>query len=171
MWGNPIGSAGPRIGRSANASSAPGAATVAIAARWPAENPIPGASRVGVRRGKSATGPRGITSRRGELPMFPLRHQIRGSIVFSISAGHAEDPGSIPGRGVFYSGHVACKSLHAKQGNDQRRRLDIASACPRGSPAHPPASPPIRAASDSGRAAARAGRTRQATAHAGGWNF
>ena len=28
-------------------------------------------------------------------------HQIRGSIVVSISACHAEDPGSIPGRGVF----------------------------------------------------------------------
>ena len=27
--------------------------------------------------------------------------QIRGSIVVSISACHAEDPGSIPGRGVF----------------------------------------------------------------------
>ena len=29
--------------------------------------------------------------------------QIRGSIVVSISACHAEDPGSIPGRGVFLS--------------------------------------------------------------------
>ena len=28
-------------------------------------------------------------------------HQIRGSIVVSISACHAEDPGSIPGRGVL----------------------------------------------------------------------
>ena len=28
-----------------------------------------------------------------------LRKQIRGSIVVSISACHAEDPGSIPGRG------------------------------------------------------------------------
>ena len=28
------------------------------------------------------------------------RHQIRGSIVVSISACHAEDPGSIPGGGV-----------------------------------------------------------------------
>ena len=27
--------------------------------------------------------------------------QIRGSIVVSISACHADDPGSIPGRGVF----------------------------------------------------------------------
>ena len=27
--------------------------------------------------------------------------QIRGSIVVSISARHAEDPGSIPGRGVL----------------------------------------------------------------------
>ena len=29
-----------------------------------------------------------------------IRGQIRGSIVVSISACHAEDPGSIPGRGV-----------------------------------------------------------------------
>lgn len=28
---------------------------------------------------------------------------IRGSIVVSISACHAEDPGSIPGRGVIHS--------------------------------------------------------------------
>ena len=27
--------------------------------------------------------------------------QIRGSIMVSISACHADDPGSIPGRGVF----------------------------------------------------------------------
>jgi hypothetical protein len=31
--------------------------------------------------------------------------QIRGSIVVSISACHAEDPGSIPGRGVFLFCH------------------------------------------------------------------
>ena len=30
-----------------------------------------------------------------------LNIQIRGSIVVSISACHADDPGSIPGRGVF----------------------------------------------------------------------
>ena len=30
--------------------------------------------------------------------------QIRGSIVVSISACHAEDPGSIPGRGVLLLG-------------------------------------------------------------------
>ena len=29
--------------------------------------------------------------------------QIRGSIVVSISACHAEDPGSIPGRGLVYN--------------------------------------------------------------------
>jgi hypothetical protein len=106
------------------------------------------------------------TSQRGDLPMFPLWYQIRGNIVVSISACHTEDPGSIPGRGVFHAGHVACKALHAEQGNDQRRRLDIASTRPRGSPAHPPASPPIRAASGStakqaggpgGRAGGRAG--------------
>jgi hypothetical protein len=32
---------------------------------------------------------------------FSPSQQIRGSIVVSISACHAEDPGSIPGRGVF----------------------------------------------------------------------
>ena len=31
---------------------------------------------------------------------------IRGSIVASISACHAEDPGSIPGRGVAYLHHA-----------------------------------------------------------------
>ena len=33
--------------------------------------------------------------------------QVRGSIVVSISARHAEDPGSIPGRGVLRCGAVA----------------------------------------------------------------
>ena len=28
---------------------------------------------------------------------------LRGSIVVSISACHADDPGSIPGRGIFYA--------------------------------------------------------------------
>jgi hypothetical protein len=32
--------------------------------------------------------------------------QIRGSIVVSISARHAEDPGSIPGRGVLVDRNV-----------------------------------------------------------------
>ena len=36
-----------------------------------------------------------------------MDQQIRGSIVVSISACHAEDPGSIPGRGVF--GFPCCK--------------------------------------------------------------
>ena len=31
------------------------------------------------------------------------RQQVRGSIVVSISARHAEDPGSIPGRGATYT--------------------------------------------------------------------
>ena len=35
------------------------------------------------------------------LNMKCKRQQIRGSIVVSISACHAEDPGSIPGRGAF----------------------------------------------------------------------
>ena len=29
------------------------------------------------------------------------QHTVRGSIVVSISACHADDPGSIPGRGIF----------------------------------------------------------------------
>ena len=37
------------------------------------------------------------------LELFFDDLQIRGSIVVSISACHAEDPGSIPGRGVFIS--------------------------------------------------------------------
>ena len=32
--------------------------------------------------------------------------ELRGSIVVSISACHAEDPGSIPGRGVLHRQHV-----------------------------------------------------------------
>ena len=35
--------------------------------------------------------------------------QIRGSIVVSISACHAEDPGSIPGRGMF--AYLVCAGL------------------------------------------------------------
>ena len=34
------------------------------------------------------------------LLVFKLKFILRGSIVVSISACHAEDPGSIPGRGV-----------------------------------------------------------------------
>ena len=39
--------------------------------------------------------------------LIPACLQIRGSIVVSISACHAEDPGSIPGRGVSPSAHYA----------------------------------------------------------------
>ena len=35
------------------------------------------------------------------MPTSQQYTQIRGSIVVSISACHAEDPGSIPGRGVL----------------------------------------------------------------------
>jgi hypothetical protein len=48
---------GPPSARSANVPSARGVTTVAIGARWPSENPFPGALRVGIRLGKSATGP------------------------------------------------------------------------------------------------------------------
>ena len=34
-------------------------------------------------------------------PAIGYKEQVRDSIVVSISACHAEDPGSIPGRGVF----------------------------------------------------------------------
>ena len=40
-----------------------------------------------------------------------LSYQIRGSIVVSISARHAEDPGSIPGRGAFALRSHACLRL------------------------------------------------------------
>ena len=43
---------------------------------------------------------------------FVVDVQIRGSIVVSISACHADDPGSIPGRGVLY---FAEKKLCAKK--------------------------------------------------------
>ena len=45
-----------------------------------------------------------------------FKRQIRGSIVVSISACHAEDPGSIPGRGVLYS--VVVRSLGALASKD-----------------------------------------------------
>ena len=41
--------------------------------------------------------------------------QIRGSIVVSISACHADDPGSIPGRGVFRL-HIRIKPQRQKSG-------------------------------------------------------
>ena len=41
-----------------------------------------------------------LGSHRGTKQKMAFK-QIRGSIVASISARHAEDPGSIPGRGVF----------------------------------------------------------------------
>jgi hypothetical protein len=39
------------------------------------------------------------------------RHQIRAITVNSVSAWHAEDPGSISGRGVFHSSHVAYEPM------------------------------------------------------------
>jgi hypothetical protein len=132
-----------------------GVASVGIAARWPSGNPFPGASPVGIRHGKSPTGPSACPCRIAGLlfpapvflsaaspdllalrgspasnggrahrpgrrapgfpahsfpvcrlpgnrssipPMSPPRHQIRGSIAASISACHAEDPGSHPER-------------------------------------------------------------------------
>jgi hypothetical protein len=45
----------------------------------------------------------GASQRRARSPS----HEIRGSIAVSISARHAEDPGSIPGRGGFLSNHIA----------------------------------------------------------------
>ena len=45
--------------------------------------------------------------RQRAVELVPCRaDQIRGSIVVSISACHAEAPGSIPGRGVFASGRM-----------------------------------------------------------------
>ena len=38
-----------------------------------------------------------------EISLYLQNHQIRGSIVVSIPACHAGDPGSIPGRGVLFA--------------------------------------------------------------------
>ena len=43
-----------------------------------------------------------------------LNYQIRGSIVVSISACHAEDPGSIPGRGVVKFNENYYERFHVK---------------------------------------------------------
>ena len=44
-----------------------------------------------------------------------FKRQIRGSIVVSISACHAEDPGSIPGRGVLLLGSCMSQKPHERQ--------------------------------------------------------
>ena len=56
-------------------------------------------------------------STRGSSASF-LIIQIRDSIVVSISACHAEDPGSIPGRGVLNT-----KFVH----HEQQKQLSISS--------------------------------------------
>ena len=43
--------------------------------------------------------------------MSPPHNQIRGSMLVSISASKAEDPGSIPSRGCFHSSHVAYEPM------------------------------------------------------------
>ena len=68
------------------------------------------------RREEEAKEPRRESEAR-EAKMFDNQHvvawvegkQIRGSIVVSISACHAEDPGSIPGRGMF--AYLVCGGL------------------------------------------------------------
>ena len=55
-----------------------------------------------------------MAPRQGNLKSKPLPViQFRGSIVVSISACHAEDPGSIPGRGVFRFWRAATPALDA----------------------------------------------------------
>jgi hypothetical protein len=52
--------------------------------------------------------------------------QVRGSIAASISACHAEDPGSIPGRGVLANNPIRCSS-HSRillQGLDHSKWRD-----------------------------------------------
>ena len=49
-------------------------------------------------------------------PRVTHEFQIRGSIVVSISACHAEDPGSIPGRGVF---KVTCRCADTQMQSEQ----------------------------------------------------
>ena len=43
-----------------------------------------------------------------------LEYQFRDSIVVSISACHADDPGSIPGRGAILSGMRRNKNLSGR---------------------------------------------------------
>ena len=50
-----------------------------------------------------------LTNLSNMMSMSSPRHQIHGSIVVSISACHAEDPGSIPGRA---SSSSLCLHLH-----------------------------------------------------------
>ncbi len=90
--GNPIGSAGPRLGRSAKMFSARGVANVGIAARWPSENPLPGASPLGIRRGKSATGP--PTGAPGHYPLRPTPAESPDPLAFV--AAHRPSIGACP---------------------------------------------------------------------------
>ena len=47
-----------------------------------------------------------------------LARRIRGSVVVHNFACHAEDPGSIPGRGVFFfSGPINARAVHVKWSN------------------------------------------------------
>ena len=73
--------------------------------------------------------------------------QIRGSIVVSISACHAEDPGSIPGRGVHCNSSGAKPSQLLAQPLAMRSPRVVCEAMPktckqegrmRKKPAHPP---------------------------------
>ena len=55
----------------------------------------------------------GVACQEGNITLIWRMNQIRGSIVASISACHAEDPGSIPGRGVLLVASMSACINHA----------------------------------------------------------
>jgi hypothetical protein len=61
----------------------------------------------------------------------PVVSEIRDSIVVSISACHADDPGSIPGRGVFFS-PLFIQSHFKLSHNRQNITLTVQVIRPRG---------------------------------------
>ena len=63
----------------------------------------------------------GTTIRKVDSIVFAARQQLRDSIVVSISACHAEDPGSIPGRGIC----CACIAAPVGMGSTQTLVVDL----------------------------------------------
>ena len=63
------------------------------------------------------------------LELKILRQSILGSIVVSISACHAEDPGSIPGRGVHFFFCFSLLSFYSKYSRVKARVHDTQSVC------------------------------------------
>ena len=61
---------------------------------------------------------------------FQKRFHTRGSIVVSISACHAEDPGSIPGRGVLFGSRVPALRRRTTSDTLQEVRIAVRAAGP-----------------------------------------